>query len=70
MATWTWYGTEQVVPEMNAQDGKGTLILRPGQEYGFEGDPPGDPAYWAEAVPPKTPPALPPPPPQTETAGG
>lgn len=44
----------QVVPEMGAQDGPGTLILRPGQHYDFPGSPPGDPAWWVP-VPPAPP---------------
>jgi hypothetical protein len=59
MARFTYAGwDDQVVPEMTAQDDiGGTLVLRPGQEYDFDGDPPGDPARWAAVPPPKALPA-------------
>ena len=50
--------TDQVVPEMTAQDDVGgTLILRPGQRYSFAGVPPGDPAWWVPAPKKAAPPA-------------
>ena len=64
MKTWQWRGPQdEVVPDMGAQDEHGgTLILRPMQTYQFEGDPPGNPAWWLPVPAPATKPsALPPP---------
>ena len=48
MKSFTYFGPDgQVVPEMLAPDGSGTLVLHPGEMYQFDDDPPGDPAWWA-----------------------
>jgi len=54
MSTWKYAGPqEETVPDMGAQDDiGGTLILRPGQEYEFEGSPQGNLAWWTCEAPP------------------
>lgn len=63
MASWTYNGPEQAVPELGAQDETGgTLILRAGQSYDFPAAPPGDPMLWTAAAPAKAPKTAPVPP--------
>ena len=57
MTALAYSGPEQVVPEMRAQTGTGTLILRPGETYEFDGTPPGNPAWWSPAKAAVKPPA-------------